>query len=120
MSSPTPPTPDPDDRPVVSTTSILIFSGFLIGVTLGRGAGGDLSPYVLSCGLAGMLAFVGFELVETRKRERGLLRERKRLLGRLERYLDDSHSNIFEIESAAETREPRESPAPGSVPQLAE
>jgi hypothetical protein len=113
------PRQEPESRPLVSGTSILIFSGFLIGVTVGRGVGGELSPYVLSCGLAGMLAFVGFELVQARKREWGLLRERKIMLTRLERYLDDSHP-ADEFDAMVAKVKPRQSSSQAVVPQLAE
>ena len=52
--------------------------------------GGDLSPYVLSCGLAGMLAFVGFDLARAGRRERELLAERRTVVSRLERHVSFS------------------------------
>ena len=83
---PTPLTPA-ETAPVVSRTSILIFSVFLIGVTVGMGAEGEFSQYVLSCGLAGMLAFMGLDLAQTRRRERQLLKEHREMAARLERHL---------------------------------
>lgn len=84
---PQPPQPEPETAPVVSATSILIFSVFLIGITIGQGIGEELSPYVLSCGLAGMLAFMGLDLAQTRRRERELLRERREMVARFNRHL---------------------------------
>ncbi len=76
-----------DGRPLLSSTSILIISGFLIGTTVGKFVGEDLSPYVLSAGLAGVLAFLMCDLVATRRRERDLVKERRQILGRLERHV---------------------------------
>ena len=86
----------PESSPLVSGTSILILSGFLIGVTVGRGVGGELSPYVLACGLAGMLAFVGFDLARAGRREREMLNDRQMVVSRLERHV--SHSQPAEAE----------------------
>ena len=35
---------------IISASTILILSGFLIGLTVGKIVSEDLSPYVLSCG----------------------------------------------------------------------
>lgn len=61
------PPPKPEARPLISNASILIFSGFLIGTTVGKVVDEDLSPYVLACGLSGCLAFIGLELASERR-----------------------------------------------------
>jgi hypothetical protein len=96
----------------------LIFSVFLIGVTIGRGAGGELSPYVLACGLAGMLAFMGLDLARTRRRERKLLRERRELVARLERHLANAATD--DLEPWAEHGDSRASAPRREVAQVAE
>lgn len=114
------PPQQPESTPLVSGVSILIFSGFLIGVTVGRGVGGDLSPYVLSCGLAGVLAYVGFDRARAGKRERELLDERQLLLARLERHLTNSPSGDADADSSVQVIEPNQSPASAGIPQLAD
>lgn len=100
------PSPKTEPSPLVSTTSVLILSGFLIGVAVGHGGTGDLSPYVLACGLAGMLAFVGFDLARTRRRERELLDENSMLATRLERHLTPTQPADGYRSSPSETPHP--------------
>ena len=38
-------------------------------MAVGQGVADDLSPYVLSCGLAGVLAYLGFDCAAARRRE---------------------------------------------------
>jgi hypothetical protein len=86
MTLPSQQDPSPE-RPLVSVTSLLILSGFLIGVAVGQGVADDLSPYVLSTGLAGVLAYLGFDCAATRRRERELLREQQQFMSRLSRHV---------------------------------
>ncbi len=85
-------------RPLVSVTSLLILSGFLIGVAVGQGVADDLSPYVLSTGLAGVLAYLGFDCAATRRRERALLREQQQLMSRLNRHVVHSQGSATDSE----------------------
>ncbi|MEZ5941840.1 MAG: hypothetical protein R3C18_10630 [Planctomycetaceae bacterium] len=74
-------------RPVLSATTILILSGFLIGLTVGRVVGEDLSPYVLSCGLAGCLAFMAFDVAGTRREEDAVAEEKRQAEERLDKHV---------------------------------
>lgn len=109
-----PPSPpqQPESAPLVSATSILIFSVFLIGVTIGRNAGGEMSPYVLSSGLSGMLAFMALDLVRTRRRERKLLRERRELIARLNRHLANAMAADGLAQASWKQRDDAFAPAP--------
>ena len=65
MSKNSPKAPEP--RPLVSNTSILILSAFLIGTVIGNAVEEDLSPFVMACGLSGFLAFIALELASERR-----------------------------------------------------
>jgi hypothetical protein len=88
-------------RPLVSVTSLLILSGFLIGVAVGQGVADDLSPYVLSSGLAGVLAYLGFDCAATRRREQALLREQQQFMSRLNRHVVHSQGSATDSELSA-------------------
>lgn len=96
----TPPTEhdSPSTRPLVSVTSLLILSGFLIGVAVGQGVADELSPYVLSSGLAGVLAYLGFDVAASRRRERALLREQQQFITRLSRHVVHSNGSATDAE----------------------
>jgi hypothetical protein len=56
-------------RPSVSNTSILIFSGFLVAVSPSDFVAGEAGPYVLACGLIGVLSWVGLETAGERRKQ---------------------------------------------------
>ncbi len=72
---------------VISTSTILILSGFLIGLTVGKIVSESLSPYVLSCGLAGFLAFIALEFTGTRREEEEAHEEQVQVQSRLDRHV---------------------------------
>jgi hypothetical protein len=75
------------ERPLISNATILILSGFLIGLTVGKIVADELSPYVLACGLSGFLAFIALELTAERRMEMAERTEMVRAHRRLERHL---------------------------------
>jgi len=81
-------TPSEDaERPLISNATILILSGFLIGLTVGKFVAEDLSPYVLACGLSGFLAFIALELAAERRTNEANRREQQSVARRLERHV---------------------------------
>jgi hypothetical protein len=100
MNPPSPVESEPT-RPLVSVTSLLILSGFLIGVAVGQGVADDLSPYVLSCGLAGVLAYLGFDCAASRRRERELLKEHEQFMSRLNRHVVHPQGSATDSEPSA-------------------
>ncbi len=81
-----------DERPLISTTSILILSGFLIGVTVGKIVAEDLSPYVLACGLSGFLAYIALDVAATRREEDAAAEEIRFVQGRLDRHVNSMNT----------------------------
>lgn len=95
--------PPPPEYHLVSVTSILIFSSFLIGMAVGNVLGSELEPYVLACGLSGFLAFIGLELAAFRRKMLALEEEKRNIEHRLDRHVL-SQSNVgFVTNSRPET-----------------
>jgi hypothetical protein len=86
MGAPRKPKPT-EERPLISTSSILILSGFLIGITVGKLVAEDLSPYVLACGLSGFLAYIALDIAATRREEEAAAEEIRHMHGRLDRHV---------------------------------
>lgn len=83
------------EKPLISASTILILSGFLIGLTVGKIVNESLSPYVLSCGLAGFLAFIALELTSTQRQEQSAHEEQVHVQGRLDRHVLSLSSMSF-------------------------
>jgi hypothetical protein len=87
------------ERPLISNATILILSGFLIGLTVGKFVAEDLSPYVLACGLSGFLAFIALELAAERRANEANRREQQSIARRLERHVVQQPSESFDAEA---------------------
>ena len=95
---------------VVSTSTILILSGFLIGLAVGKSVSESLSPYVLDCGLAGFLAFIALEFTSSRREEEEAHVEQVQVQSRLERHvLSMSHPGTDHPDENAATFDPNKS-----------
>ncbi|MBX3440772.1 MAG: hypothetical protein KF774_00095 [Planctomyces sp.] len=92
--------PDVGDRPLISNATILILSGFLIGLTVGKLVADDLSPYVLSCGLSGFLAFIALEVVAERRHAEALRAEQDQITRRIDRHVSPATLNRAEFVSS--------------------
>lgn len=86
---------------LISASTILILSGFLIGLTVGKIVSESLSPYVLSCGLAGFLAFIALELTSTQREEQSDHEEKVHVQGRLDRHVLSMSSMSFHLPDEA-------------------
>jgi len=98
------------EKPLISVTSILILSAFLIGMAVGNVVSADLEPYVLACGLSGILAFMGLEMAGLRRRLEQVEAEKRHLEGRLERHVL-SASNAGFVLPPVKTTAPAAEPA---------
>jgi hypothetical protein len=88
---------------LISASTILILSGFLIGLTVGKIVSENLSPYVLSCGLAGFLAFMALELTGTQREEQTEHEEQVHVQGRLDRHVLSLSSMNFSLPNGPST-----------------
>ena len=71
-------------RPLVSRTTILILSAFLIGLFAGRTTDPDLRMLLYLTGAAGLVSYVGLGHLARRRRERSQQRALKKAAERLE------------------------------------
>jgi hypothetical protein len=99
-------------RPLVSTATILILSGFLIGVALGNLMDPELSPFLLMCGVAGLLCYVVFE-ISNRRRLADLAQQGQR---EMEERLNKHLQPIGEPAAKAHTDAPADPPTPADSP----
>lgn len=98
----------PRERHLVSITSILIFSAFLIGMAVGNVLGTELEPYVLLCGLSGFLAFIGLELAAFRRKMQAIEDGKRHMENRLERHVMPRSNPGFTLPAAANESAQRE------------
>ncbi len=85
------------EQSLISTSTILIISGFLIGLTVGKIVAEDLSPYVLSCGLSGFLAFIALDLARVKREESEALEEQLIMEERLDKHVNSLSSIGFTL-----------------------
>lgn len=76
-----------EHRPLLSTATILILSGFLIGISIGNAVGSELSPYLFACGVAGLLSFVVFELANRRRAAQAAEKGQRQIENRLQKHV---------------------------------
>ena len=87
---------------LISNSTILILSGFLIGLTVGKIVSESLSPYVLACGLSGFLAFIALEFTGTQRDEQAAHEEQVAVQNRLDRHVMSLSSVSFTLPSSKE------------------
>lgn len=91
---------------LISHSTILILSGFLVGMTIGKIVSDELSPYVMLTGVLGFFAFFVFDLSAARRAEATLRHERNLMEERLAK-----HTNSLAPTSVDEGTDNGDSPA---------
>jgi hypothetical protein len=104
------------ERSLLSTSSILILSALLVGVSSIGVGGREFAPYVLICGMAGFIAFLGLELSGDRRRIEALEQEQRNIESRLDRHVRPSSNPVFTLPPRPEPHVP---PVPAPEPCLA-
>ncbi len=79
--------PSAAKTPLVSITSILILSGFLVVAPLAEIVAAELSPFITACGLVGILAFIGLQLASERRDEQSRIACVAKTHRRLDKHL---------------------------------
>ncbi len=74
-------------RPLISATSILILSAFLVAAPLAELATEELSPLIVGCGLVGLLAYIGLQIAAERREHQGRVDGQNRAHNRLHKHL---------------------------------
>ena len=80
----------------------MILSGFLIGLVSSQVIDGDLRETIMAGGIVGILAFVAFDHVRTRRKEHAEAREQLYVEGRLERHVDRCTATFDEVPDDSE------------------
>jgi hypothetical protein len=80
---------------VISRTTILILSGFLIGMSIGNVAGQELGPYILVCGLSGFLVYLALEMTSLRRELVAFQEGQRYIEDRLDRHVLSASSGGF-------------------------
>ncbi|REJ86497.1 MAG: hypothetical protein DWQ34_22545 [Planctomycetota bacterium] len=78
------------DGAVISRTTILILSSFLVGVSVGKGGADSISPYALAAAFAGILAFIAFDFAAARRRELVQSNRLDQVTSRLDKHVTPS------------------------------
>jgi len=91
---------NPDNRPLLSVCTILILSGFLIGLSTSRLIDGEMGTYLLLSGFVGILSFIALDHVRTLRRKQAESEEQMFVEERLERHVD-SCMGSYEIRQDA-------------------
>jgi hypothetical protein len=107
---------DRDSSPsLLSASTVLILSAFLIGTSLGGFLDSELSKCVLLSGLAGVVAFIALEILAFRRRQRAIQDDQKLVEDRLQRHvsLRGQHERRADVDEPAESVEERALEAAG-------
>lgn len=88
-------------KPIVSRASILILSGFLIGLSFADYVRADLRHHVLTCGLVGLIAFVGLHFAALRREDEAA---KKRMEGETERVQELMSQNLAKLQQSLHAR----------------
>jgi TRAP-type mannitol/chloroaromatic compound transport system permease large subunit len=86
---------------LISRTSILILSSFVIGLSVGNVAHAELAPYVLVCGLCGFLAYIALEMASLRRELAAFQQDQRQIEDRLDRHVLSESSAGFQLPGAA-------------------
>ena len=73
---------------LISQSTILILSGVLIGMAAGKAVRPDVENYVLFCGVAGLVAFIGLSSVARNRQQRATQLAVEKATTQLERRMD--------------------------------
>jgi len=90
------------EQSLLSTSTILILSGFLLGISLAQPQE-ELSYYVFNCGLIGLIAYITFEMTGVREDRESLQRSQQLVENRLLRHV--AFSNVDQQVTSQEQHE---------------
>lgn len=94
--------PRPDRTPVLSACSVLILSGFVLGMSIGSDLPSQFQVMICIAGLNGLVAYIGLDHVATRRRANAARREEDYFHNRLERHIEAGDSGEIDHEELLE------------------
>ena len=84
----------PDSHPLLSVCTVLILSGFVLGIAMSSRMSGGLQAFVILSGLTGMLAFLGLDTAAHRRRRLIERREQQYVENRLVKHVDSQEFKL--------------------------
>jgi hypothetical protein len=94
--------PRPDRSPVLSACSVLILSGFVLGMSIGSDLPSQFQVMICIAGLSGLVAYIGLDHVATRRRANAARREEDYFHTRLERHIEAGDTGEIDHEELLE------------------
>ena len=94
--------PRPDRSPVLSACSVLILSGFVLGMSIGSDLPSQFQVMICIAGLTGLVSYIGLDHVATRRRANAARHEEDYFHNRLERHIDAADSGEIDHEELLE------------------
>jgi hypothetical protein len=94
--------PKPDRSPVLSACTVLILSGFVLGMSIGSELPSQFQVPIFIVGLTGLVAYIGLDHVATRRRANAARREEDYFHDRLARHIDSNEGATVDHEELLE------------------
>lgn len=107
----------PFEPQIISTSTILILSGVIIGMTLSRFASPSIEPFLVIAGLTGILSFIVLDLASMRRTQAALRIEQAQVEDRLDKHMNSLTAIGFDLDPVSQdgphsTTESNELPQP--------
>ena len=84
----------PDKRPLLSVCTVLILSGFVLGIAVSAQMSVPVRTFIILSGLTGLLAFLGLDSAAHRRRRQLEQREKEYLEHRLVKHVDSGEFRL--------------------------
>ncbi|WP_417848013.1 hypothetical protein [Thalassoglobus sp.] len=93
------------ERPVISNSTILILSSFLIGMAANmfthEFVSEELSPYLLAGGFSGVIAFYALDLISVRRSHAAMMLGQNQVEDRLDKHMSSLTSVGFTMDDVS-------------------
>jgi len=94
--------PRPDRSPVLSAGSVLILSGFVLGMSIGSELPSQFQVMICIAGLTGLVAYIGLDHAAARRRDNAARREEDYFHDRLARHIEAVEGGAVDHEELLE------------------
>jgi hypothetical protein len=92
----------PEGRSVLSACTVLILSGFVLGMSIGVELAPEFQLMICIAGLTGLVAYLGLDHLAHLRRIRAERQEQEYFQDRLVRHIDASSSGVIDHEDLME------------------
>lgn len=84
---------------LISTTTILILAGVIIGMTVCQVTDSEFLPYLYAAGVSGFIAFISLDMAATKRFNEELKQEQLNIENRLDRHTQSLMNIGFQLEA---------------------